>query len=125
MSEARNLPGTLTYETWAEAVREGRLLGQECGQCDHVAGAPKGACAQCGSRDLSTVELPTTGKVYTETTINVPPIQFEERGYQVGLVELGEARVMVRFRSEVAIGDEVELAGYVDTDGGHPAPTFE
>jgi uncharacterized OB-fold protein len=126
VSETQELPETLRYDDWARAVTEGQLLGQECADCGHVAGAPKGACAQCGSRDIETVELPTTGEVYTETTVNVPPRQFEERGYQVVLVEVGGARVMARVDGEhVDIGDEIELVDYTDEDDGHPAPVFE
>ena len=69
MSETQELPETLRYGDWAQAVTEGRLLGQECGDCGNVEGTPKGACSACGSRALATVELPTTGEVYTETTI--------------------------------------------------------
>lgn len=120
-----DLPETLTYSDWAEAVRDGRLLGQDCPDCDHVAGAPKGACAHCGSRDIETVELPTEGEVYTVTTIAVPPSQFESKGYQVALVQLGDARVMGRIEGEeVGIGDTVTLTGVIDEDDGHPAPVF-
>lgn len=119
-------PDDLRYVDWAAAVEAGRLLGQECADCGHVAGTPTGACPRCGARALSTVDLPTTGEVYSETTINVPPIQFAESGYQVALVRLGETRVMARVEGpHVAIGDEVALSGYVDEDDGHPAPVFE
>jgi uncharacterized OB-fold protein len=125
-TENVELPEPLSYHDWAAAVREDRLLGQECGDCGHVSGVPSGACQECGGRDLTTVELPTTGEVYTETTINVPPEQFEERGYQVAVVDLGDARVMVRIEGDhVDIGDEVALSGHIDTDDDHPAPTFE
>ena len=120
------LPETLSYHDWAAAVREDRLLGQSCEECGHVGGVPSGACQQCGSRDLTTVELPTEGTVHTETIINVPPEGFEERGYQVAVVTLGDARVMVRIEGEhVDIGDDVVLSGFIDTDEDHPAPTFE
>ncbi|WP_276261314.1 Zn-ribbon domain-containing OB-fold protein [Haloglomus litoreum] len=119
-------PATLGYHDWAAAVREGRLLGQACEECGHVSGVPSGACQECGARDLTTVELPTEGTVYSETTINVPPEQFEERGYQVAVVDLGDARGMVRIEGDhVDIGDEVALSGVIDTDDDHPAPTFE
>jgi uncharacterized OB-fold protein len=124
---AEELPGTLTYADWATAVTEGRLLGQACGDCGHVAGTPKGACAHCGARELETVELPTEGEVYTETTINVPPEGFTERGYQVAVVQVGDARVMARLEpdADAEIGEAVALSGHVDTDEGHPAPVFE
>jgi hypothetical protein len=116
----------LTHRTWSEALRSGRLLGQACPDCGHVAGAPKAACAQCGSRSVETVELPTTGEVYTETTVMVPPEGVEEGGYQVAIVEVGEARVMGRIEGEVVgIGDELRLAGYVTGERGDPGPLFE
>lgn len=121
-----DLPERPTYDDWVRAVTEGRLLGQSCAECGHVAGAPKGACAHCGSRDLETVELPTEGEVYTETTVAVPPIQFEEDQYQVALVQLDDARVMARIAGDyVGIGDRVVLTDYLDTDDDHPAPVFE
>lgn len=124
--ETGGLPDDLRYADWAAAVENGRLLGQECADCGHVAGAPTGACPRCSARDLSTVDLPTTGEVYSETTIDVSPVQFAEAGYQVAVVQLGEARVMARIDGgQVAIGDEVELSGVVDEDDGHPAPVFE
>lgn len=126
MSGTTDLPETLRYDDWVAAVRDGRLLGQDCSDCGHVNGSPKGACARCGSRDLETVDLPTTGEVYTETTVNVQPEQFADRGYQVALVAVGDARVTARLRGDhAAIGDEVSLVDYTDEDDGHPAPVFE
>ena len=126
-----DLPETLTYGEWTRALKEGRLLGQACGECAHVLGTPKGACPHCGSRDVETVELPTTGEVYTETTVMVPPIGVEERGYQVAVVQVGEARLMGRIDggeededTHVDIGDSVDLTGYVTGEGGDPAPLF-
>jgi len=66
-------PAELTYEDWATALRDGTLLGQRCSDCGHVTAAPKAACAHCGSQGLTTTELPTTGEVYTETTLEVVP----------------------------------------------------
>jgi hypothetical protein len=120
------LPETLTYEGWCDGLKNGRLFGQACRECGHVGGTPKAACPHCGSRGLETVSLPTTGEVYTETTVNVPPAGVEERGYQVVIVAVGDARVMARLEGEhVDIGEEVRLAGYVSDEGGAPAPLFE
>lgn len=113
----------LTHAEWAAALREGRLLGQSCPDCGHVAGTPTAACAHCGSRDLETVELPTSGTVYAETTIAVAPDWFDEAEYQVALVEVGGARVTARIDGDVAIGDAVELAGTLEVVE-EPAPVF-
>jgi hypothetical protein len=124
-----DLPERLTYGEWTRALKEGRLLGQACGACAEVVGTPKGACPHCGTRELETVELPTSGEVYTETTVMVPPAGVEERGYQVAVVQVGEARVMGRVDGNggevhVDIGDSVELTGYIKGEGDDPAPLF-
>lgn len=114
----------LTYDGWVQALRDdGRLVGQRCRECDHATAAPKAACARCGGRDLETVDLPTDGEVYTVTTINAAPAAFEGP-YHVGLVTVGDARVMAHFEDAVDIGDRVELAGFVE-DTGSPGPLFE
>lgn len=116
----------LTHSEWTDAVRDGELLGQSCGDCDATQGTPKAACPHCGSRDLETVELPSTGEVYTETTINVPPSTVEERGYQVAVVQLGGARVLGRLvDQDVEIGDTVGVSGFDEDDEGYVTPRFE
>ncbi|KAB7513771.1 hypothetical protein DM867_08140 [Halosegnis rubeus] len=118
---------SLTYDEWAAAVRDGELLGLACEECGHTNGVPTGACPHCGNRELTRVSLPTEGVVHSETTIQVPPEGFEERGYQVTVVELGDAKVMVRIDGDserVAIGDEVVLSGVITEDDDHPAPLF-
>ena len=113
----------LTYADWSEALREGELLGQKCADCGNVTGTPKAACPECGSRELSTTNLPEKGTVYTETTVAVAPEGFEG-GYKVGIVQVGEARVLGRLDSEADIGDEVVFADVFEHDG-EPAPVFE
>lgn len=113
----------LTYDDWTAALREGTLLGQQCADCGHVTGAPKAACARCGSQSLASTELPTTGEVYTETTLEVVPEDFDGP-YQVALVTLGDARIMAHVPGDVDIGQSVELAGTIDDDRS-VAPRFE
>ncbi|MDZ7688301.1 MAG: zinc ribbon domain-containing protein [Halobacteriales archaeon] len=113
----------LTYADWAEALREGELVGQECDDCGNVTSTPKAACTDCGSRALSRVTLPEEGTVYTETTVAVAPEGFEG-GYKVGVVDLGEARVLGRLDDEAEIGDVVAFADVFEHEG-EPAPVFE
>lgn len=115
--------GELSASGWSRALREGILLGQNCGECGHVTSAPKAACARCGSRDLEVTRLPASGEVYSETRIAVAPEGFDAP-YTVGLVSLGEARVLGRVPAEAGIGDSVALAGVVEA-GETPAPLFE
>lgn len=116
---------SLTYDDWAEAVREGELVGLECDDCGNVTGTPKAACTDCGSRSLSRVTLPDEGTVYSETTVAVAPIGFDG-GYKVGIVQVGDARVLGRLEEDAEIGDEVALSGVFEREGeDEPAPVFE
>lgn len=125
MSTGEYLTGDgLTYDDWREALLDDVLLGQECTGCDYTTGAPKAACPRCGSRELDAVELPLEGEIHSETTIQVPPEGFD-RGYQVVVVDVGDARVTGRLDDPgVEIGDEVAFAEGRETENG-VAAVFE
>lgn len=112
----------LNHETWVAALKDGTLLGQRCEECNRVTAAPKAACTRCGTRHLETVVLPTEGKVYSKTRIEVAPEGFDAP-YQIGLIHLGETSVMARVMGSVSIGDGVEFTGVIETDP--PAPEFK
>jgi len=112
-----------SYEEWRRTLWEDEtILGQRCGDCGHATAAPKAACAQCGSRDLERVELPTEGEVWARTRIEIAPADFEGP-YTVALVDLGDATVLARLTDEFEIGDSVELVDVYEGDLG-PAPVF-
>ncbi|EFW91409.1 hypothetical protein ZOD2009_14921 [Haladaptatus paucihalophilus DX253] len=117
--------GPLAYADWRDRLEDGELVGLECRSCGHVTATPKRACIDCGDRILDTCSLPTTGTVHSETTITVPPVGFEGP-YQVGVIDLGETKLMGRIRGDegVEIGASVEFADTVELDG-MPAPVFE
>ncbi|MFC6991027.1 Zn-ribbon domain-containing OB-fold protein [Haladaptatus sp. GCM10025707] len=117
------IPEHLKYDSWSEALKQGTLLGQECADCGHQTAAPKAACVRCGSRDIETIELETTGEVYSETTIAVSPVGFEA-GYKIAIVHLGEAKAVGRVSGDVEIGDTVTFSGAFEHDG-QPTPQFE
>lgn len=113
----------MSYPEWRQALEERTLLGLECQNCESRTATPKRACANCGSRDLETIELPTTGGLYSQTEINVPPDGFDGT-YRVGIVALGDVKVMARIETGADIGDEVTFSGVLD-EGDLPAPVFE
>ena len=113
----------LTFNDWQDALEDGNLLGHECLNCNHVSGLPRGACDRCGSRDLSVVELPKAGEVYSETEVYVAPEGFEG-GYGLAIISLGDARVLGRIDGDIEIGDEV-IFSEVFSGTGDPAPVFE
>lgn len=108
----------LTHELWEEALVEGRLLGLECEECGYVTATPKAACVRCGSRDVVRVDLPTTGRVYTKSTIEIAP-DAQGSGYQIAFVDIGEARILGRIADgeRVEIDDKVELRDSYEYDG--------
>lgn len=122
-TDSKAVPRELTFQSWEEALRSGRLLGQECGDCGRVTSFPRGACDHCGSRDLGTIELPETGEVYSETSVYVAPEGFEG-GYQLALVDLDGAHVLARIDGGAEIGDTVTFADVFE-GSDDPAPVFE
>jgi len=121
--ETASESGKLTFRGWQEALRDGRLLGEECADCGRVTTFPRGACDGCGSRDLETVELPETGEVYSETSVHVAPEGFEG-GYRLALVDLEGAHVLARIDGEAEIGDTVTFSAVFE-ESGDPAPVFK
>jgi len=108
----------LNHELWEEALADETILGLDCEDCDYVTATPKAACPRCGNRSISVVKLPDTGTVYTKTMIEVAPEEHGS-GYQLALIELGEAKFLARIVDEdyVEIGDEVELDGTFEYAG--------
>ena len=122
-TDADKGPGHVEYEDWREHLETGTLLGVQCQSCGAVSATPKRACSGCGSREMAAIELPERGTVYSETRINVPPEDFDGT-YQVGVVGLGETRLLARLRGAVDIGETVMFTGTI-VEGDGPGPVFE
>jgi len=117
-------PETLTQKEWVTGLRDGRLLGQRCSACDNETATPFAACPACGERALETIELPTTGTIYSETMIAVAPTAFEA-DYQIAIIDLdtpGNARITARIADDVDIGETVELVDVLEVTD--PVPVF-
>jgi uncharacterized OB-fold protein len=81
----------LTFKDYTEALKEDRLLGLKCHQCDAITVPPRITCSKCQSPELEVVQLSGKGTIQTFTTIYVPPEGREaEAPYTVVLVELDE-----------------------------------
>lgn len=119
------LDGSLDAARWGAALREGRLVGQECETCGHVTATPKAGCLRCGSTDLAAVELEPSGEIHVTSHVDVAPKGLDP-GYQVGIVELAGAagaRLLARVEGEVDIGDSVELVDVFEAEEP-PSPVF-
>ena len=79
----------LTAKMFAEALKEGKLLGLKCNKCGAYTVPPKKVCMECCSEDLEIAQLSGKGQIQTFTVIRVPPEGFDAP-YVVGMAELDE-----------------------------------
>ena len=81
----------LYFKDYNEALKQNRILGLKCKACSALTVPPKMACRQCGSFDMEVVEVKTTGKIRTFTTVFVGAEGREsEVPYILVIVELDE-----------------------------------
>ncbi len=81
----------LYFKDYNEALKQNKLLGLKCRQCNAITVPPKMVCRQCGSPDMEVVELKTDGKIKTFTTVFVGAEGREsEVPYILVIVELEE-----------------------------------
>lgn len=84
----------LRYVDICEELKNGRLVGLKCKNCDTVIFPPKSYCTECGGTELEKVEMTKSGILKSFTVIRVAPEGFTPP-YIVALVELPEGpRVM-------------------------------
>ena len=81
----------LYFKDYNEALKQNKLLGLKCRQCNAITIPPKMACRQCGSPDMEVMEVKTDGKIRTFTTVFVGAEGREsEVPYILVIVELEE-----------------------------------
>jgi len=81
----------VNFKAYNEALKQNKLLGLKCKQCDTITAPPKITCGQCASTDMDVVELSGSGKIQTFTTVFVAPEGREgECPYTIVMVELDE-----------------------------------
>jgi hypothetical protein len=107
--------------TFWEAAREGRLVGQRCGECGLLCHPPRPLCPACHSLQRQVVDLSGSGVVYSYSILHHP--QHPSFNYPViaVLVDLDEGlRVLSNLvdtrPGDVHIGMAVEVAFAPTTD---------
>ncbi len=88
------------------------IAGKKCPACKQVYFGEMDYCSHCGNRQLEPIEYRGEGRIYSFTTVYVPPLPLKDAGpYVVGLVDLAEGpRVTARLQvpeDELEIGKEV------------------
>lgn len=132
MAEVVGIPPALTEETRAywEAAREGRLLVQRCDVCAAESFPTRSMCRACRSRQVSLVEVVSTGHIYSFTINYQRWLPTMEVPFAIVLVEFADhpgVRVPGRLRGcpvdAVRIGMRVEV-GFEPGPDGFAVPSF-
>lgn len=112
----------LISQDYYQALKENRLLGLKCRDCNAITVPPKLVCRQCTSPELDIIELKGSGKIRTFTTVNVAAEGREnEAPYIIVIVELDDGPWLMGNLEEVEpsqasmslIGQRVTLEGRV------------
>jgi hypothetical protein len=61
----------LIFKDYNAALKQGKLLGLRCKECNAITVPPKIVCRQCASPDMGIIELKPSGKILTFTTVYV------------------------------------------------------
>jgi uncharacterized OB-fold protein len=81
----------LTFKQYSEALKENKLLGLKCKDCDAVTVPPAMACRECGGMNMDIVEVKGSGKIVTFTSNFVPAEGREDESpYITTIVELDD-----------------------------------
>jgi uncharacterized protein len=107
MTETAGVYDPTTTAFWAAAA-DGELLLQQCAICGNHQIYPRPFCMACDSTDLTWVETPGLGTVYSCVTVHLPVRDDLPPPYTVGLVEFDEGpRLLAHVQDGAAIGDRV------------------
>ena len=79
----------LNYNEFKDGLREDKLLGLKCLDCNAVVVPPNGVCTECGSLNMEVRPTPARGVIKTFTVIRVGPEGYPPP-YVVAMVELEE-----------------------------------
>lgn len=74
---------------------------KKCQQCGRILPQPALSCFSCGNYEFEDAAPPTSGTVYSYTTIRVPPEGFKDIApYNVVVVEVAEGARLLAIQSE-------------------------
>ena len=95
---------------------EPQLIGSKCSRCGEVVFPVNPVCVNCQNQEMSDIKLSRRGKIWSFTTVMLPPPQWYKGPvpFDLGYVELQEGvRIWTRLLGAEAgtfkVGQEVEL----------------
>ncbi len=81
----------LTFKEYSSSLKENKLLGLKCNDCETVTCPPQMVCQECASTNTEVVEMKGKGKIVTFTTSFIAAEGREsEAPYTIVMVELVE-----------------------------------
>lgn len=86
-----------------------------CEECGNTQLAPVVVCRRCGAGQVKNAEIPGRGRLYTYTTIHVPPDNWAKKvPYVVGVLRMTNGLLMTASYTKDAcdtlmIGDEINV----------------
>ena len=98
---------TAESEFFWRAAADGRLVGQECGQCQRLRHPPRPMCPHCGSLDWNEVPLSGRGTIYSFSIIHHPQNPAFDYPVLAALIDLDEG---IRVVSNVVDADASDLS---------------
>lgn len=117
-----NLPISKTSKFW-EGLREGKIYATKCQKCGKLHFPPVADCGDCGSSNVTWIELEGEGEIETFTQVVVKPASFsKESNYIVAIARLKEGVRALAWligveREDVKVGMKVRLVARVTSDG--------
>ncbi len=108
----------MSVHNFREGLKESKLKGRVCEDCDNLMLPPRMICTKCGSTNLKEHCFDGKGTIKTKTVVYVPLTKFQELSpYTVGIIELDEGPMITGMIlgdiDKISIGDRVE-AVYLD-----------
>lgn len=76
MAETATTQKQLTLKGQRDGMRDGKILGYQCGKCSRRQITPMVRCGACGASDVRVTEFATTGKLVTYTIQQIASEQF-------------------------------------------------
>ena len=108
----------MSVSSFKSGLKESKLKGCVCEDCDNMMLPPRLICTKCGSTNLKEHCFNGKGTIKTKTVIHVPLTKFQDLSpYTVGIIELDEGPMITGMVlgdiTKIKIGDRVE-AVYMD-----------
>ncbi len=127
------IPDNLTRPFW-EAASEGRLVIQNCTDCDRLQNPPLPACAQCGSADgLEWKRMSGRGTIYNYCVVYDCPIGLlqQDQPFNLAVIMLEDDPGIQMYShlpgipvDDVPVGSTVEVI-FEETANGQLVPEWQ